>query len=261
LGKIQKVPKIPASIFVILPMSPLLRTTFLLAVFSIAMGFLESSVVIYLRDLYYPAGFKFPLVPIPANVALVEFFREAATIIMLLCIGILAGKNTAERFSFFLFCFAVWDLCYYLFLKIFLGWPQSWFTPDILFIIPVPWVGPVIAPCIVSATMIIITLLVVYFHQRDILVTVSRGEWILLVTGSLVIIFSFTLDYFHYISLKNDTAVWTPMSDQGLFSDVSSYVPQSFNWIVFIAGESVLIGAITSMVRRHRKLHLAKGTN
>src|SRR5436190_14320204 len=97
-------------------MSQLKKTILLLSLFSIAMGFMESAVVIYLRELYYPDGFKFPLVPIPPHIALVEFLREAATLIMLVIIGGIAGKNPTQRFCFFLFCFAVWDLFYYIFL-------------------------------------------------------------------------------------------------------------------------------------------------
>jgi hypothetical protein len=234
-------------------MSYLRKTLLLLAVFSIAMGFLESSVVIYLRYLYYPEGFKFPLAGIPANVAVVEFLREAATIIMLLVIGVITGRNTTERFSFFLFCFAVWDIFYYIFLKLFLDWPESLFTWDILFVIPVPWVGPVIAPCLISLTMILLTVLVVYFHERDRQLTISRKEWLLFVAGSLVVIISFTWDYFDYIIGRGEIVIWTPMSEHGLFSEVSGYVPQTFNWLLFAIGEVLILTGIYRMVRRHRK--------
>src|SRR5580700_5945650 len=117
-------------------MHKLYRTVILLTVFSIAMGFMESAVVIYLRALYYPHGFDFPLLPVTPQISYVEFFREAATIVMLLIIGKLAGRNPAEKFSFFLFCFAVWDITYYVFLYVVLKWPPSLYTWDVLFFIP-----------------------------------------------------------------------------------------------------------------------------
>lgn len=236
-------------------MTFLRKTILLLAVFSIAMGFFESSVVIYLRYLYYPEGFQFPLAAIPPNVALVEFFREAATIIMLVVIGIITGRSITERFSFFLFSFAVWDVCYYIFLKVFLNWPESFLTWDILFVIPVPWVGPVLAPCLVSLTMILLTVLVVYFHERDMQITISSKEWVLFVAGSLIIITSFTWSYFAYILHHGDISIWTPMSENGLFSEVSSYVPERFNWLLFGVGELLVLTGIYGMVRRHRKPH------
>src|SRR4030095_13106258 len=137
-------------------MGSLRKTLLFLLLFSTAMGFLEAAVVIYLRKLYYPGGFDFPLVVIPRDVAVVELFREGATLIMLLAVGFLTGKTTAQRFCYFLFCFATWDIFYYVFLKVFLGWPESLLTWDILFLLPVPWVGPVLAPCLSSLTMILL---------------------------------------------------------------------------------------------------------
>ncbi len=78
-----------------------------LGIFSVAMGFLETSVVVYLRELYYPQGFNFPLVPIKPAIALTEFLREAATIIMLAGIAILAAHKSHLRLAYFIFCFAV----------------------------------------------------------------------------------------------------------------------------------------------------------
>ncbi len=237
--------------FTQIKMNSLRKTLILLTLFSIAMGFLESAVVIYLRELYYPNGFRFPLVPIPHNIALVEFLREAATLIMLATIGIIAGKNTAQRFGFFLFCFAVWDICYYIFLKVFLNWPESLFTPDILFLIPVPWVGPVIAPCIASLTMIVLTLLVVYYEDKNVTTAIKKYEWLLLISGSLLMISSFTRDYFVFINSQT-TEAWTPGSSSELFSEFINYVPQSFTWSLFFAGEILSILGIYFMGRRFR---------
>ncbi len=142
------------------------RTLFWVTLFSIAMGFLESAVVIYLRELYYPHGFTFPLTPMPNKISVVEIWREAATVVMLLAVGVLAGRNRAERLAWFIIAFATWDIFYYIFLYIFVGWPQSLFTWDILFLIPVPWVGPVITPVIIAITMILYGLSVVYYSSR-----------------------------------------------------------------------------------------------
>src|SRR5690349_12153523 len=99
------------------------RTMIWLTAFIIALVFLESAVVIYLRRLYYPQGFAFPLVPIPPDIGMIEFLREAATMIMLLGIAVIGGRNTAQRFALFIYSFAVWDIFYYVFLKIFDHWP------------------------------------------------------------------------------------------------------------------------------------------
>ena len=93
------------------------RILWIVLLFSIAMGFLESAVVIYLRKIYYPNGFSLPLVAIDKDILLTELLREAATIIMLLTVGIIAGKTKVSRFAYFIFCFGVWDIFYYVFLK------------------------------------------------------------------------------------------------------------------------------------------------
>ena len=103
---------------------------------SIAMAYLESAVVIYLREIYYPEGFAFPLTPIKTTIAITEFWREVATLVMLLGIGILTGKASAQRLAFFLLSFAIWDIFYYVFLYLTLGWPSSLLTWDLLFLIP-----------------------------------------------------------------------------------------------------------------------------
>ncbi|HNX08095.1 MAG TPA: hypothetical protein PKL96_10970, partial [Bacteroidales bacterium] len=102
------------------------------AIFAIAMGFLESAVVVYIRALYYPEGFMFPMKLISDQIMITEFFREAATMIMLIGIAVIAGSSAIERFAYFIFSFGIWDIFYYIFLYALLGWPQSLMTWDVL---------------------------------------------------------------------------------------------------------------------------------
>jgi hypothetical protein len=235
-------------------MRPIVKTMLWLTVFSIAMGYLETSVVVYLRKLYYPDGFKFPLIPVPKDIAITEFWREAATIIMLIGAGAMAGKNASQRFVFFLYSFAIWDIFYYLFLKVLLNWPESLFTWDILFLIPVPWVGPVIAPCMISLSMILLTGIVIFYQERGKQVHLRRSEWLLFILGSVVTIFSFVWDYILYVSEYGaDEAVWTLSSKQDLFAEVREYVPQHFNWWLFSIGQGIILLAVFLLYKRIRK--------
>jgi len=230
-------------------MSPLRKTLLLLFIFSVAMGFMETAVVVYLREIYYPAGFRFPLVPIPGPMALVEVLREAATVVMLITIGMLAGKSAAQRFCFFLFCFAVWDIFYYVFLKLLLGWPESLFTFDILFLIPVPWTGPVLAPCLASLTMIFLTVILVYYQEKNIPVRFLPMEWWLLTSGAAVMIASFVRDYFVYATQGGSQDVVTG-NTRNLFDDFSQYVPQSYSWLLFLSGEVMILVSVVLIIRR-----------
>ncbi len=216
-----------------------------LFLYSLAMGFMESAVVVYLRRLYYPDGFQFPLVPMEAVVAITELGREAATIIMLLAVGMLAFRKASERFAGFIFCFAVWDLVYYLFLKILLDWPVSWMTPDILFLIPVPWTGPVIAPCLVSCTMILLSLLLLVYSSKGISTRLLRKDWILLISGSLVVILSFLWDYIN--TTPGNSSVETGSMTEDLRYTYQAYIPGPFAWPVFLIGEGILLWGIAEL--------------
>jgi len=175
---------------------PDIRRTFLwLTVFSIAMAYLESAVVVYLRALMYPEGFDFPLAPMQPGIAVTEIFREVATIVMLCGAGYLGGRNFAQRFAWFIYCFAVWDIFYYIFLKILVNWPSSLMTWDILFLIPTTWTGPVISPVIVSCTMILLALVIIIRGKEIEKVNINWKEWILLITGTIILLVAFTWDY------------------------------------------------------------------
>src|SRR6267378_2094617 len=167
-----------------------LKTLLVVIGFSIAMATLESAVVVYLRALYYPDGFTVALKMIDQQILLVEIAREAATLLMLLGVGWLAGSNFKDRFAYFLMSFAIWDIFYYVWLKVFIGWPSSMLEWDILFLIPFTWLGPVLAPVICAATMI---LLAVVMLRRNRQLTV--GLWSLLWAGGMVIAYTFTKDY------------------------------------------------------------------
>lgn len=127
-----------------------MRRPWIVLIFAAAMGILEAAVVVYLRHIYYPAGFGFPLVEMEGSILRVEIVREAMTIVMLVCVALIAAERTWGRLMAFLVAFGTWDVLYYAGLKVWLGWPASIFEPDILFLIPKPWVGPVIAPVLVS---------------------------------------------------------------------------------------------------------------
>lgn len=150
--------------------------------FGIAFGFVEASVVVYLRaavgllpgyggtlsdvarfsaDLYQQAQI---LGKLPKSLLAVEFFREAATIIMLLSIALVAVKSLRERWAIFLWAFAIWDIFYYIGLWAAVRWPSSPLTPDVLFLIPVPWFSQVWFPILISA----LTMVAVVITRKDV---------------------------------------------------------------------------------------------
>jgi len=165
-----------------------------LAIFAIAMAFIESAVVVYLRAIFYPDGFKFPLKAITDHKIVIEVFREAATLFMLLSVTFLAGKKRWERFAYFMFLFGVWDVFYYIWLKVLLNWPASLFDWDILFLIPIPWISPVIAPVSVSLLMIIFSILISRSIHKGFGFSPKLLSGILALSGITLILYSFMHD-------------------------------------------------------------------
>ena len=214
-----------------------------LTIFSIAMGFMETVIVVYLRKLYYPNGFNFPLVEMDLDILKAEFLREAATIVMLFAIGILTGKTAAEKFAYFIFCFAIWDLFYYVFLKVLLDWPESLFTWDILFLIPLPWIGPVLAPCIVSLTMIVLAMGIVCLQENGRAVVIQKSDWALFSLGSIIVIFSFMINLF-----QNDTHSPTLVT-----SGINA--PAEYNWLLVWMGEAIIIMCMIKFFKKNRNEH------
>ena len=229
------------------------KTLVWLTVFSIAMGYLESAVVVYLRTIMYPDGFNFPLTSFDSHLATTEIIREAATIIMLLGAGIIAGKTFSERFAWFIYCFAIWDIFYYVFLKALLNWPESLMTWDILFLIPATWVGPVITPVIVSLTMIILAMIIIYYSSKK-NIHIAAIEWGLFIIGAHILILAFIWDYASFILGRYSLGeIWRMPDTKPLHELGLQYIPHSFNWLLFLIGEITILAGIFILFIRVRK--------
>jgi hypothetical protein len=229
------------------------KTLIWLTIFSIAMGYLESAVVVYLRAIIYPDGFGFPLAPFDSHLAVTEIIREAATIIMLAGAGIIAGKTFSERFAWFIYCFAIWDIFYYVFLKALLNWPESLMTWDILFLIPATWVGPVIAPVIVSLTMVLLAVVIIFYSSRK-NIHISLPEWLLFIIGAHILVLAFIWDYSKFILSRYSLGeIWRMPDSRPLYELGLQYIPHSFKWNLFWIGEIIIITGIILLFFRIRK--------
>ena len=224
------------------------RIIFGICLFSIAMAALESAVVVYLRALYYPDGFTVVFRIIDQQILLIEIVRELATIVMLVSVGMLAGKTFKEKFSYFLISFAVWDVFYYIWLKVFINWPASLFDWDILFLIPFTWLGPVLAPVICSITMF--GLGIVLLRSKP---AVSLMAWWLLISGTAIILFTFLVDY-GTIIINNGfyKELGNILQNERFVEIMTTYLPNHYNWFEFTLGEVFFIAAIFMIMKREK---------
>ncbi len=189
-------------------------------VFAAAMAWVESAVVFYLRTMidriepYQPE----PL-PLIGSLGPVELAREAATLIMLFTVGLLAGRNWRSRLGYAALAFGVWDIFYYVFLKVMCGWPHSIWDWDILFLLPLPWWGPVLAPVLIACLMIAWGTLVSQFDARHTHSTFVWPAWTLNFIGIALALYVFMADALRVAHGGRDA--------------LRQMLPAQFNWPLF----------------------------
>ncbi len=129
------------------------------AIFALAFGITEAIIVVYLRDIGQSLIQTNALGGLPNNIVALEMIREACTLIMLAAVAISSAKPKKERLALFFYTFSIWDLTYYLGLKLIVGWPDSLTTQDVLFLLPVPWLSQVWFPILVSSLITIVIII------------------------------------------------------------------------------------------------------
>ena len=197
------------------------KRLFWLAVWGVAFGYIEAAVVIYLRRIYYPDGFAFPVVIIEPGIAVVELIREAVTLMFMWAVAALTYRTFQGRVAVYMILFGIWDIFYYIFLKILLNWPGSLATWDILFLLPLPWVGPVWAPLLVSMGLIYAGIVILWRDKKGTPMILDKRFWMLEITAGAVIVLSFLIP--GQVVLKEA-------------------VPTHFPWYLFLAGYLTGIG-------------------
>ena len=195
--------------------------------FAAAMAWVESAVVYYLRthiDRLIP--YQPNPLPIVGGIGPVELVRELATLIMLLTVGMLAGTNWRARFGYMLIAFGAWDICYYLFLKVMYGWPHTLLDWDILFLIPLPWWGPVLAPMLIAALMIFWGTLATQFERPAGVALSNWRAWILNLFGVGLALYVFMTDAI-------------AVADGGVDA-LRNLLPTYFNWPLFLVALALM---------------------
>lgn len=203
------------------------RWTVVLA-FAIAMAWVESASVYYLRELvdriepYQPN-------PLPINDALgyVELWREASTLVMLATLGMLAGRTWRRRVAYAAIAFGAWDIFYYVFLRIMTGWPRTLLDWDILFLLPLPWWGPVIAPVTIALLMMIWGTMAT---QSDDDAAEPGSMWVLASTGITLALGVFMIDAWRALPQGRDA--------------ILQVLPTRFNWVPFWAAALLMASPV-----------------
>jgi hypothetical protein len=220
------------------------RVTWLVVVlFAIGMAWVEAACVYYLRLLVdrldpYQAN---PL-PVHGVANQVELVREAATLVMLLAIGMLAGLTWHSRLAYTAIAFGVWDIFYYVFLKMIYDWPKSLFDWDVLFLLPLPWWGPVLAPVCIALLMIVWGTLVSQTAVRPTAAPAMPMLWGLTGLGVVTALYVFMADSLH-------------AARHGL--DMTTVLPTDFKWSVFIVALALMAAPVANIAWNMRRKEIA----
>ncbi|MDD4871500.1 MAG: hypothetical protein PHR77_13165 [Kiritimatiellae bacterium] len=180
------------------------------------MALLEAVAVAYLRallrinDSHVALGTYIPM----------EIGREVATIVMLVAVGWLAGRRRGDRWAYGLFAFGLWDIWYYIWLKVLIDWPKTLLNWDILFLIPVRWWGPVLSPVLIAMLICLITVLAVVRWERGESLQFTPARIGVISLGGLLALYVFMSDSLH--------ALW-----QGC-PDWDTLRPAPFQWPLFL---------------------------
>lgn len=215
---------------------PRLARWLTVAAYATAMAWVEAAVVFYLRTMinriepYQPNPF-----PAIGGFGSVELVRELATLVMLFTVGLLAGRTWRSRLGYAAIAFGVWDIFYYAFLKAMCDWPHSLLSWDILFLIPLPWWGPVLAPVSIALLLIAWGTLA----SQSIAPNPNRPEswkaWALNFVGIVLALYVFMAD-----TLR--------VADRGLAA-VCTVLPEKFNWPLFCVALGLMSAPVAERLR------------
>jgi len=210
-----------------------LKKLVILTLIAIIFAYIESAVVVYLRELYYPENILkiFPLKFFKDLDLKIELGREACTLLLLLAISLVAFEERDKRIASFFFLWGMWDILYYIWLKIFINWPQTLKDWDVLFLIPVPWIAPFITPVFYALSFIILSSWIILKDKK-----INKPFFLLL---------SFSGMFLGFISF-----IWVTFQKD--FQ--KSLIPKNFPWILYIFSFILFIlGTILSFSEKSNK--------
>jgi hypothetical protein len=210
------------------------RNIIWLSLFAIAMAHVEAALVVHLRSLYYPDN---PLVIFPLSLLshrdfAIELARELATLVMIMSVALLAAKGFLQRFAAFVFVFGLWDIFYYFWLKVMIGWPQTWLEWDVLFLIPWPWFGPWLTPALIALLFVIWGgwILLSAGNARF-----SRSAALLFMLGTLMCLATFLLPAAPLLSSGEEA--------------FRGYQPHDFSWGIYSVGYLLMLIGLWRVAR------------
>lgn len=208
-------------------------------VYAIAMAWVESAVVAYLRILIdRVVPYQTNPLPVSVGIGWIEVGRELATMVMLFTVGALAGRTWRSRLAYGVLAFGVWDIFYYIFLVPMTGWPASVMDWDVLFLVPLPWWGPVLAPTLIAALMVMGGTVITQWDTPEQPLWPARWAWSLNLIGVMLALYVFMADALQAVRLG---------------AEARTVLPVSFNWPLFAIALGLLAVPIVEVLAQVTK--------
>jgi hypothetical protein len=209
----------------------------LVATFAVAMAWVEAACVYDLRVLVDRLE-PYQSNPLPMRGALggIELVREAATLVMLAAVGALAGRTARARLAYSAIAFGVWDIFYYVWLKVMCDWPASLFDWDVLFLLPLPWWGPVIAPVCIALLLIVWGTLATAPPDPSPAGGSGSRLWPVAGLGAALALYVFMADSLRTVPYGLEA--------------VRTVLPKTFNWSMFLVALALMAAPVAPMIAR-----------
>ena len=208
-----------------------------LVLFSIFLGFTQASVAFYLRKNLGIEGDPFPLRNHPESplgaFSQIESYREITTLFMIIITSLMCSQRPLYRFLVFTFILGFCVMSYYVFLRLFSGWPGSLMSFDIIFLFPSLWIAPVLATIILAFTMASASGILLYAARNKSLRSPELLEWLLVFSGGMIVMYAF-------LSVE--------LTERSQLPDFSWWV----FWIGYVLGLSGLFSYLVQVIRQSR---------
>ena len=203
--------------------------------FAAAMAYVEAAAVVYLRRVMGVTDLIRDMAPFDPQIARIEIGRELATLIMITALGWALGRSWQARWAFACFAFGLWDIFYYVWLRVFLGWPSSLLEPDVLFLIPLPWWGPVLSPVLIALLAVVGGELAVKIDDRGGEIRPGPARWAAFLAGTFTVLYAFMAD----------AIAMLPASAE----ELGRLKPTAFLWPVYLIGLALMTWSVFSALR------------
>jgi hypothetical protein len=207
--------------------------------FAIAMAYIESAVVVYLRAVYKIDNLMLDMPPMTEHLILIEIGREICTLVMLVTVGWVAGRQRQSRIGYVVFAFGLWDIFYYIWLYVFIGWPTSLLDWDVLFLIPLTWWGPVLSPVLISLLFVVGGIIAILKEEKNKKLHFTLLERSVTVISTLLILYVYMNDAIHALPLGLEA--------------VRIARPTSFNWPLYLVAVCGLVFSLLTAIWKSSK--------